>query len=29
VARITTDAVRLEIDLQDNFSAGVLEWEIE
>jgi hypothetical protein len=29
VARVTTDAVRLEIDLQDDFSAGVLEWEIE
>ena len=29
VARVTTDAVRMEVDLQDGFSAGVLEWAID
>jgi len=29
VARVTTDAVRLEIDLRDGFSAGMLEWAID
>jgi hypothetical protein len=29
VARVTTDAVRMEVDLREGFSAGVLEWVID
>ena len=29
VARVTTDAVRMEVDLREGFSAGVLEWAID
>ena len=29
VARVTTDAVRMEVDLQEGFSGGVFEWGID